>query len=442
VFPASSISKAFTAAVALSLVRDGLLRLDESANSQMTSWQIPDNEYTAKSEVTLLRLLDHSAGVNRPSGGFGYEEEYPSTIQILNGEHPATNPPAQVECVPGTEIRYSNFGYIVIQQLIEDVSKRPFAALARELVLEPSNMRLSTFEQPLPAELETLAAFPHDEEGRPEARTYNPNALGQGGLWTNPADLARFTIEIMRSAAGDPSSALPPEITRAMLTPGDRNLVNGKFWGLGFIVLGKWAILQAGSDPGFRSLLAAFPGEGKGIVVMVNGDGGELLQLRLLLNFIIEYLLLPRIWSIVAGALCLLLLLSALLLWPISYLAGRLKKWWSGVESAGREQRALPMVARILAAINVIMILVAIFLYGRYFIDPAGPLAWSDGLASVRLLLVLTLACAGLSWVLIYLSTRSWKSHYWTLMSRVHFSLVSLAALAAGLFALNLVGIL
>ena len=442
VFPASSISKAFTAAVALRLVQDGLLQLDENVNSQMTSWRIPDNEFTAKSGVTLLHLLDHSACVNRPSGGFGYEEEYPSTIQILNGQHPATNLPAQVECVPGAEIRYSNFGYIIIQQLIDDVSERPFATLARDLVLGPSGMRLSTFEQPLPAELEALAAFPHDEEGRPQSRSYNPNALGQGGLWTNPTDLARFVIEVIRSAAGDPSSAFPPGITKAMLTPGNRNLAGGKYWGLGFIILGNWAFFQAGSDPGFRSLMAAFPGEGKGIVVMVNGEGGELLQLRLLLNFMIEYLLLPRIWSFAAGALCFLLLLSAPLIWSLSYLAGRLKRWWSGAESAGREKRLLPIFARTLAAINVIMILAGIFLYGRYFIDPVGPLTWIGSPLSVRALLAVPVACVGLSWSLVYFSARSWRDRYWTFTSRVHFSLVALSALAAGLYSLNLVELL
>lgn len=87
-FQASSISKAITAAVALNLVEKGLLRLDENVNERLVSWRIPQNQFTARTPVTLRQLLSHTAGVNRPEGGFSYKEKYPSTPQILNGEHP------------------------------------------------------------------------------------------------------------------------------------------------------------------------------------------------------------------------------------------------------------------------------------------------------------------------------------------------------------------
>ncbi|HUV14623.1 MAG TPA: serine hydrolase domain-containing protein [Acidobacteriota bacterium] len=184
-FPASSISKGVTSAIALTLVEQGLLDLAENVNERLTSWRIPENEFTEKEKVTLLRLLDHTACVNRPEGGFGHAENYPSTIQILNGESPATNHAARIVCVPGSEIRYSNIGYVIVQQLIDDVSGPPFAELAMEALFKPIGIESSTFEQPLPKPLEQLAAMPHDLEGKPEplSTTQTPSPKGGSGQY-------------------------------------------------------------------------------------------------------------------------------------------------------------------------------------------------------------------------------------------------------------------
>ena len=45
-----------------------------------------------------------------------------------------------------------------MQQLVADVAKKPFAEVARRLVLDPAGMRHSTYEQPLPARLSAQAA--------------------------------------------------------------------------------------------------------------------------------------------------------------------------------------------------------------------------------------------------------------------------------------------
>jgi len=434
VFPASSISKAFTSALALKLVEERRLDLQGPINHRLSSWQVADNEFTKTSDVTLLGLLDHSACVNRPKGGFGYEGAYPTTVQVLNGELPATNLPAQIECVPGTEIRYSNMGYVIVQKAIEDVAGQPFARYAQDLLLNPIQMTSSTFQQPLDPSLENRAAFPHDENGQPGERFYNPGALGQGGLWTTPSDLGLFAIEVMKAANGEPTSALSSETVKRMLTPGHRTLDGGKFWGLGLLVLGNRGFFQAGSDPGFRSLMAAFPGMGKAIVVMVNGDGGELLQLRLLFNFVLSSLVMPRIGMVLVGTACFLLLVSALLARPVAWLVRRV---WKRTPAAG-DSGQMPRAARFLAVLNTVLVLVGASLYFSYFIDPVGPLSWSNSVISVTILLAICLTVAVLSAMLVYLGAMAWKEGWWTTFRRIHFSMVAVAALGAGWFGLRL----
>lgn len=56
-FQAASISKSLAALVALRLVVDGVLILDEDVDRHLRSWHIPPSTYAASEKVTLRRLF-------------------------------------------------------------------------------------------------------------------------------------------------------------------------------------------------------------------------------------------------------------------------------------------------------------------------------------------------------------------------------------------------
>ena len=146
---AASIGKPIVAAAALHLVEQGNLDLDADVNQSLESWQVPENTFTANEKVTLRRLLSHSAGTT-VGGFYGYPdgEEIPNLQQILDGTLPANSLPVRVDLVPGTQQRYSGGGYMIVQQLIEDVTGEPFPQKMQEIVFEPSRMDASTFAVP------------------------------------------------------------------------------------------------------------------------------------------------------------------------------------------------------------------------------------------------------------------------------------------------------
>ncbi|MGA9350858.1 MAG: serine hydrolase domain-containing protein, partial [Anaerolineae bacterium] len=153
-FEAASSTKLLTSAIALRLVEQGRLDLDEDVNKQLKSWRIPENDFTQQHEVTLRLLLTHQSGLNRPDGGFDWENEsVPSLVQVLKGEAPARNEAAVLEYVPGTKWQYSNIGYVMIQLLLEDVVGKSFAQIAQENVFGPVGMKSSTLVYPLNVEL-------------------------------------------------------------------------------------------------------------------------------------------------------------------------------------------------------------------------------------------------------------------------------------------------
>lgn len=273
-FQAASTSKPLTAMAALALVQRGTLTLDENVNDKLKSWHVPDNEFTKDQKVTLRRLLNHSAGFNvEDVGSYSRGESLPTLLQALDGAKPAHSDPIRVQSVPGSIWRYSGGGYSVVQQLLIDVTQTPFSELMQQLVLSKIGMTSSTFRQPLPPDLEPVAATGHDVNGAPlKGRWYSFPQAAAAGLWTTPTDLARFLIEMQESYHGKSNKVLSAAITKEMLTQQ-----------LGGYGLGVWlggndnsaTFSHPGKNEGFICMVFAYLERGQGAVVMTNGDGGN-----------------------------------------------------------------------------------------------------------------------------------------------------------------------
>jgi CubicO group peptidase (beta-lactamase class C family) len=284
-FQAASISKPVSALAALRLVAQGKLTLDAPVNSALTSWSVPPHAFSKP--VTLRGLLTHTAGTT-VHGFPGYKAgaALPNAVQVVVGEMPANTSKVIVDLEPGSRWRYSGGGYTIMQILMTDVSKRPYAPLLRELVLGPLNMTRSTFEQPLPERFAANAARAHDRDGNPIAgnwHTYPEQAAA--GLWTTPSDLAKVLLAVQRASAGD-TRLLPAALTREMLTTGKGS------YGLGWSLTGKdndMAFSHGGANAGFRCMAWAYAAKGQGAVVMTNGDNGADLAAEVLRSIAAEY---------------------------------------------------------------------------------------------------------------------------------------------------------
>ncbi len=268
-FQAASVSKPLAALGALHLVETGAVSLDENVNAKLRSWHIPENRLTKNHPITLRLLLSHSAGVTVEGfSGYVVGAPIPSLVQILQGQRPANSAPVRVDQIPGTQWRYSGGGYLVIQQMIIDITGKSFAAYMDESVLRPLGMSSSTFIQPLPENLASRAATGYTGEPRRavEGRWHVKPELAAGGLWTTAGDLARFYIGIQRSLAGASNPVISPSMTRQMLTR-----QNGDS-GLGFMLGGiPQRFGHNGENVGFNAVTVAFE-TGQGAVILMNAN--------------------------------------------------------------------------------------------------------------------------------------------------------------------------
>jgi CubicO group peptidase (beta-lactamase class C family) len=272
-FQAGSISKPVAATGALYLVEHGKLALDEDVNRKLTSWKVPENEFTKEQKVTLRCLMSHSAGLTvHGFPGYAVDEPIPTLVQIFNGEKPANTAPIRVDIVPGTKSVYSGGGITIEQQMVMDVTGEPFPKFMRETVLDKIGMHDSTYEQPLPSARAAVAASGTHADGKVvRGKWHVYPEMAAAGLWTTPSDLARFAIEIALSKQGKANHVLSETTTQQMLTPQIENV------GLGFFLGGKnnpGQFGHNGADDGFQAVLTMFSDSGRGVVVMANSDNG------------------------------------------------------------------------------------------------------------------------------------------------------------------------
>lgn len=284
-FQAASISKPVTAAVALKMVQDGALSLDADINSALKSWKLPDNKFTAQVKVTLKHLLSHTGGVT-VSGFPGYNPSgpIPTLLQILNGEPPANTAPIRVDILPGKQWRYAGGGYTILQQMLIEVSGKPFPALMKEAILDPLGMVDSAFEQPLPASKLASAAAGHLPRNRfVDGKRHSYPELAAAGLWTTPTDLARFAVELQLALQGRSNKILSQASVERMLTPVQAN------YGLGFGIDPRGYFQHSGGNAGFTCLLFAHKKSGYGAVVMTNSSNGPSLFNEIMRSIAQEY---------------------------------------------------------------------------------------------------------------------------------------------------------
>jgi CubicO group peptidase (beta-lactamase class C family) len=271
-FQAGSISKPVAATGALYLVEQGKLALDEDVNRKLKTWKVPENEFTKDQKVTLRRLMSHTAGLTvHGFPGYDVDAPLPSLVQIFNGEKPANTAPIRVDLIPGTVQRYSGGGVTIEQQLMMDVTGKPFPAQLRETVLDKIGMSDSGYEQPLPPARAAMTAIGTYSEGKPvHGKWHIYPEMAAAGLWTTPTDLAKFAIEIAQSRRGKSNRVLSQKMTEEMLT----EVKDGA--GLGFFVEkenpGQFG--HNGADEGFQALLTMNSESGKGVAIMADSDNG------------------------------------------------------------------------------------------------------------------------------------------------------------------------
>ena len=273
VFSTASMSKWFTASAVMKLVQDGSIGLNEPVLSYLTRWQLPPSEF-ANSEVTIRRLLSHTAGFTDGLGFGDYssDEELPTLEESLASPRASTGREVKlvVKRQPGSEFIYSGGSYHILELLIEEVTKMSFEEYMKDTFFDPLNMSRSTYSYI--ASIENNAGS-YDRDGQ-AAPMYKYASSAATGFATSGSDLAKFVIaQIPNSSI---VNILDQSIIETMREPHGKTL-GLNVWGLGTILYsttrGNDFLFghDGGNDPAINSTARINPENGDAIIVLETG---------------------------------------------------------------------------------------------------------------------------------------------------------------------------
>jgi len=296
-FQSGSTTKILMAIVILRMVEEGKLDLDTDINTYLNSWKMP--EHPSGKKVTLRMLLTHQSGINRPGNGFDTEPgSNPTLIQFLKGEKPVLNDSVFFDTIPGTSHSYSNFGYLVMQFLLEDYFNTSYTEFVEKYIFDHLNLKSSFIEYPFPSKFDNRVVRPHNEEGvsSKDDGLYSA-ALAQAGMITTPSEWATIACELMLAYAGKSNKILSQKSAQAMfnmelkLNPAEFEGLSGQ--GLGLFLFGKeeqqYFMHHGHNNPGANCVFIGSTSTGKGVVIMTNGMYGISLAIQIVSSVAKEY---------------------------------------------------------------------------------------------------------------------------------------------------------
>jgi len=219
-FRIGTASTALTSAAAGLLLEKGRLKLDEKIQTYVP-------EFPAKQwPVTLRQVMAHVAGIRSDGGDegplFGVQCEKPLDALPYFKD-------SELRFEPGTEYRFSRFGWILVSAAIEDVTNEAFLSFMRKQIFEPLGMDHSEADSETAPDRVSFyfPRFASDPRYGPDPmRPLNYSCYAGASVFlSTPSDLVRFAMAI------NSGKLLQPATVQLLQTP--QRLSSGKETGYG-----------------------------------------------------------------------------------------------------------------------------------------------------------------------------------------------------------------
>ena len=223
VFRIGSLTKTFTAIAVMQLWEQGLVDLDAPANDYLRSFRLVPAKASFR-PATVRHLLTHTAGVGywrrlsdllRPGVGSGDRAGRSGAPPLA--DYYRKGLPVEVE--PGTKWVYSNHGFAVLGQIVEDVSGQPLDRYLRDHIFEPLGMEHTDLIRSERVRPRLATGYVLRPGGLKPVADREVPTPGGGGMYSTAADMARYVAALLRMGAGEHGSVLKPATVASMFQP-------------------------------------------------------------------------------------------------------------------------------------------------------------------------------------------------------------------------------
>lgn len=182
-----SVAKLITVAGLMRLYEQEKLSLDSPITEYVDVWP------KSHAPITLRQLAAHTAGVRsyKNNAEFLLNQHFSNTVSSLNL---FKDDPLLFQ--PGTDLKYSTFGFSVIAAAMEGADKkRNFKQIIQQEVFNPLNMQDTVFDDQ--ADIIALRQRPYVvREGKllNAPQSDHSNKYAGGGFIASPSDISRFAV--------------------------------------------------------------------------------------------------------------------------------------------------------------------------------------------------------------------------------------------------------
>jgi CubicO group peptidase (beta-lactamase class C family) len=265
IFYMASVSKQFTGYCIVLLARQGKLKLDEDIHVYLP-WA-PD----FGKRITVRNLLNHTSGIRddislSAISGLGFEGMLTQdlALNIIKRQR-------SLNFNPGDKYSYSNSNYVLLAEIVKAVSGKSFRSFADSSIFKLLGMSDAHFQDDFTEPIKNRAFSYRRIDSIHYANDFqNVYTLGDGGLFTNIRDMAKWVNNFYHPNAGDFKDI-------AQLTEIGK-LKNGESLtyalGIGVNKYKGWkTYAHSGGLAGYRTIIKVFPDLKMGILVFSNlGD--------------------------------------------------------------------------------------------------------------------------------------------------------------------------
>lgn len=294
IYGIGSCTKSFTALAVLLLVDEGKLNVHDPVKTYL-----PFHVGAEHNPITIHHLLTHSSGI--PNLGaiemlikrlIGMKE---SDLPMDNSEDLLTfvnDAQKEVAALPGERFFYSNEGYTLLGEIIEQVSGKLFHEFVTEKILTPLKMKRSFFSEEK-FQKENDRAIPYyirKKKSRiavePGNHPFHKLIYPSGGLLSCVDELAHFLIAYLNDGIFEGTSIVDPMLLKEAFRPHiEKNptMIGESAYGYGWSImkdfLGYKCVTHEGSIGMSSGYLAFLPDLSIGVAMACNTGQVPLMNL-------------------------------------------------------------------------------------------------------------------------------------------------------------------
>lgn len=267
IFYMCSLTKQFTGYSIALLVRQGKVKLNDDIHIYLP-W-MPD----FGKKISVSNLLHHTSGIRddislAAIAGLSLDGmlTQDAALQLLKKQR-------ALNFAPGEKYSYSNSNYILLAEIVKTVSGQTFRVFTDSAIFKPLGMKHSRVVDDNQEVVMNRVPSYYSPDGKSYRNSYqNIYTLGDGGMFTNIDDMARWAMNFYNTKAGDQKD-IKLMIHKDSLNNGKENT-----YAFGIVVdssRGWRRLSHNGGLAGYNTVIHIYPDLKIAFIVFGNGGDGS-----------------------------------------------------------------------------------------------------------------------------------------------------------------------